>query len=112
MAGAVSSKLIGVLKLTLEQLERTEELGHDSRAMRELRSSILRTIAELEIARLQHSRAAQTVCSSMKPRPPRLRERGHHTKMNAEPRLAFPSRVAKEPSQRIPFGHLLLGYSF
>lgn len=59
MAGAVSSKLIGVLKLTLEQLERTEELGHDSRAMRELRSSILRTIAELEIARLQHSRAAQ-----------------------------------------------------
>jgi hypothetical protein len=49
MAAGGSSKLIGVLKLTLEQLEQTEGLGSDNRALRELRSSILRTIAELEL---------------------------------------------------------------
>jgi hypothetical protein len=58
MAVEASSKLIEVLKKTLEQLEQTtEELRPDDRAMVELRSSILRTIAELEIARLQHSSA-------------------------------------------------------
>jgi hypothetical protein len=57
MAVEASSKLIEVLKKTLEQLEQTEELRPDDRAMIELRSSILRAIAELEIARLQHSSA-------------------------------------------------------
>ncbi|MDX6460086.1 MAG: hypothetical protein QOE55_3783 [Acidobacteriaceae bacterium] len=57
MAVEASSKLIEVLKKTLEQLEQTEEVRPDDRAMVELRSSILRAIAELEIARLQHSSA-------------------------------------------------------
>jgi hypothetical protein len=52
---AVSSKLIGVLKSTLEQLEQTEELGADSRALQELRRSILLTIADLELVGLQDS---------------------------------------------------------
>jgi hypothetical protein len=54
MAVEASSKLMEVVKNTLEQLEQTEELRPDDRAMVELRSSILRTIVELEIARHQH----------------------------------------------------------
>ena len=57
MAVEAFSKLIEVLKMTLEQLEQTESCGPDDRAVVELRRSILRTIAEFEIARLQRSSA-------------------------------------------------------
>jgi hypothetical protein len=44
-----SPGLIEVLRSTLEQLERSPERRHDDAAMRELESSILRAIAELEV---------------------------------------------------------------
>jgi hypothetical protein len=44
-----SSNLIELLRATLEQLERNPEYGRDEAALRELKSSLLRAIAELEI---------------------------------------------------------------
>ncbi|MFL6304297.1 MAG: hypothetical protein ACJ72H_12220 [Candidatus Sulfotelmatobacter sp.] len=44
-----SSTVIEVLRTTLEQLEQTHDFASDDRALRELKSSITRTIAELEL---------------------------------------------------------------
>jgi hypothetical protein len=41
--------LIEVLRSTLERLERSPEVKYDDSAFRELKSSILRAIAELEV---------------------------------------------------------------
>jgi hypothetical protein len=49
MAAQSSSKVIEVLRTTLKQLEQTEDLGADDRALGELTSSIARTIAEREL---------------------------------------------------------------
>lgn len=47
--------LIDVLRLTLEQLEKSESLNPDDKSLKELRSSIARTIAELEVAKARKS---------------------------------------------------------
>jgi hypothetical protein len=44
-----SPSLIELLRSTLEQLESSPELQKNDAAMRELKSSILRTLAELEV---------------------------------------------------------------
>jgi hypothetical protein len=44
-----SSKVIAVLRSTLKQLEQPEDLATDDRALGELKNSIARTIAELEL---------------------------------------------------------------
>jgi hypothetical protein len=49
MAAQSFSKVIEVLRTTLKQLEQTEHLAADDRALGELKSSIARTIAELEL---------------------------------------------------------------
>jgi hypothetical protein len=49
MAAQSSSRVIEVLRTTLKQLEQSEDLAAYDRALRELKSSIARTIAELEL---------------------------------------------------------------
>jgi hypothetical protein len=49
MTAQSSSRVIEVLRATLKQLEQTEHLAADDRALGELKSSIARTIAELEL---------------------------------------------------------------
>ena len=50
--------LIQVLRKTLQKLEESEHIRPDDRALIELRRSILRMIAELEIAKSSKSIAA------------------------------------------------------
>ena len=45
------SRIIAVFQSALEEIEKDESLKGDDRALVELRNSITRTIAELEIAR-------------------------------------------------------------
>jgi hypothetical protein len=48
-----SPSLIEVLRSTLNRLEQSEEISSNDPAMAELRGSILRTIAELEVVRIR-----------------------------------------------------------
>ena len=50
--------LIDILRETLQQVEQSAEFGLDDPALIELKHAIVRTIAELEIARLGKSKAA------------------------------------------------------
>lgn len=50
--------LIDVLRSTLAQLEKSQDIAPDDPSLVELRNSIVRTIAELEIARLRKADAA------------------------------------------------------
>lgn len=50
--------LVRLLRSTLDRLERAEGLRHDDPALVEIKSSILRAIAELEINRDSAARAA------------------------------------------------------
>jgi hypothetical protein len=47
--------LIDVLRLTLEQVEKSESLNPDDKSLRELKSSIARTLAELELSKARKS---------------------------------------------------------
>jgi hypothetical protein len=51
----VSHSLVEVLRSTIAQVEQTADLRPDDPAIVELKSSIVRTVAELEIAKLQKS---------------------------------------------------------
>ena len=46
-----SPNLVNVLRLTLEHLERSEELATDDPALAELKGSLLSNITELEVAK-------------------------------------------------------------
>lgn len=50
--------LVRLLRSTLERLERSEGLRHDDPALMEIKDSIVRSIAELEIKRDSMLRAA------------------------------------------------------
>ncbi|HTW61544.1 MAG TPA: hypothetical protein VMD55_07010 [Terracidiphilus sp.] len=56
-----SSSLVEVLRSTLKQLEQNEDLASDDPALAELKGSILRTIAELEIGKTPKSPAQQRI---------------------------------------------------
>ena len=47
--------LIDVLRLTLEQVEKSESLNPDDKSLKELKSSIARTLAELELSKARKS---------------------------------------------------------
>ena len=47
----IRRSLVDLLRSTLQHLEETEELEHDDPALLEIKGSILRAIAELEIRR-------------------------------------------------------------
>lgn len=51
-------KLLDLLRSTLEHLENAEGLEHDDPALLEIKASILRSIAELELAKERKPRAA------------------------------------------------------
>jgi hypothetical protein len=51
----VSDRLFEVLRSTIVQVEETADLRADDPAIVELKSSIVRTVAELEIVKLQKS---------------------------------------------------------
>jgi hypothetical protein len=51
----VSDRLFEVLRSTIVQSEETADLRPDDPAIVELKSSIVRTVSELEIAKLQRS---------------------------------------------------------
>jgi hypothetical protein len=51
----VSHNLVEVLRSTIVQVEQTADLRPDDPAIVELKNSIVRTVAELEIAKLQKS---------------------------------------------------------
>ena len=53
MVTPASPSLIEVLRSTLNRLEQSEEISSNDPAMAELRGSILRTIAELEVVRIR-----------------------------------------------------------
>lgn len=55
---ASNPRLVSLLRSTLEHLERAEGLRHDDPALVEIKTSILRAIAELETTRHRTSRAA------------------------------------------------------
>lgn len=50
--------LVDVLRSTLQHLEETEELKPDDPALQEIKATILRAIAELEIVRMSKRNAA------------------------------------------------------
>jgi hypothetical protein len=51
----VSDNLVEVLRSTIVQVEQSADLRPDDPAIVELKNSIVRTVAELEIAKLQKS---------------------------------------------------------
>lgn len=51
----ISHGLVEVLRSTIAQVEQNADLHPDDPAIVELKSSIVRTVAELEIAKLQKS---------------------------------------------------------
>jgi hypothetical protein len=51
----ISHSLVEVLRSTIVQVEQNADLRPDDPAIVELKSSIVRTVAELEIAKLQKS---------------------------------------------------------
>ncbi len=54
MAQQYTLDLIDILRATLRRSEQTQHISPDDPALRELKHSILRTIAELEIVRLEN----------------------------------------------------------
>lgn len=50
--------VIDILRSTLKKLEQSQELASDDAALAELRNTIMRSIAELEIARARKAEAA------------------------------------------------------
>ncbi len=61
MVFPASSTLVEVLRSTLKQLEKNEDLAADDPALAELKGSILRTIAELEVGKAPKFPAQQRI---------------------------------------------------
>ena len=92
-----SSSLVEVLRSTLKQLEQNEDLASDDPALAELRASILRTIAEIEVGKTPKSPTQQRILwITPKPRAVQLEPEVH----SPEPELGQPGAAGETPTAK------------